>query len=54
VFAVAPEFARVTGRDALAAETIEAHANAVVEWLVAGALAQGNARPQTKRTRRTR
>ncbi|HEY8121015.1 MAG TPA: helix-turn-helix domain-containing protein [Myxococcota bacterium] len=53
VFAVAPEFARVTGRDALAAETIEAHANAVVDWLVAGALAQGSARPRAKRTRRT-
>jgi hypothetical protein len=40
VFAVAPEFGRVTGRDARAPEMVEAHANAVVDWLVDGALAQ--------------
>ena len=41
VFAVAPEFARVTGRDARAPEMVEAHANAVVDLLVDGALARG-------------
>lgn len=39
-FSVAPEFALVTGRDAFSPERVEAHANAVVDWLVDGALAQ--------------
>lgn len=39
-FSVAPEFALVTGRDALAPETVEAHASAVVDWLIDGALAR--------------
>jgi hypothetical protein len=44
-FAVAPEFALVTGRDALAPETVEAHANSVVDWLIDGALARQSAAP---------
>lgn len=49
VFAVAPEFARVTGRDARAPEMVEAHANAVVELFVDGALARAGARSPTKK-----
>jgi AcrR family transcriptional regulator len=40
VFAVAPELALVTGRDAFAPETVEAHANSVVDWMIDGALAR--------------
>jgi TetR/AcrR family transcriptional regulator len=47
VFAVAPEFARVTGRDARSPEMIEAHASAVVDWLVDGALFQSAARTRS-------
>jgi AcrR family transcriptional regulator len=46
-FAVAPEFALLTGRDALAPETVEAHANSVVDWLIDGALARQSAAPAT-------
>lgn len=49
VFAVAPEFARVTGRDARAPEMVEAHANAVVDLFVDGALAQSAAAPRTRK-----
>jgi len=54
VFAVAPEFARVTGRDARAPEMVEAHANAVVDLLVDGALARGAAGAPSKRARSAR
>jgi TetR/AcrR family transcriptional regulator len=39
LFAVAPEFERVTGRDPRTPEMVEAHAAAVVDWLIDGALA---------------
>jgi AcrR family transcriptional regulator len=54
VFAVAPEFARVTGRDARAPEMVEAHANVVVDLLVDGALARAAAAAPTKRARSAR
>ena len=38
LFAVAPEFERVTGRDSRTPEMVEAHAAAVVDWLIDGAL----------------
>ncbi len=44
LFAVAPEFQRLTGRDPLAAEMVEAQAAAVVDTLLDAALAQ-SARP---------
>jgi AcrR family transcriptional regulator len=47
-FAVAPEFTLVTGRDALAAATVEAHAGSVVDWLIDGALAQPIAAPASR------
>ncbi len=43
-FAVAPEFALVTGRDALAPETVEAHASSVV-GLAASTARSRSARP---------
>jgi AcrR family transcriptional regulator len=43
LFAVAPEFERVTGRDPRTPEMIEAHAAAVVDWVIDGALAQAAA-----------
>lgn len=43
LFAVAPEFARVTGRDACSAEMIESHASAVVDGLIDGAIARQHA-----------
>jgi len=39
LFAVAPEFERLTGRDPRTPEMVEAHAAAVVDWLIDGALA---------------
>jgi AcrR family transcriptional regulator len=39
LFAVAPEFRRITGRDPLTPEMIEAQAEAIVDWIVEGALA---------------
>jgi AcrR family transcriptional regulator len=54
VFAVAPEFARVTGRDARAPEMVEAHASVVVDLFVGGALAHGAAPARAKRARRSR
>ena len=54
VFAVAPEFTLVTGRDALAAETVEAHASSVVDWLIDGALAQRAAAPAARAASRAR
>jgi TetR/AcrR family transcriptional regulator len=54
VFAVAPEFARVTGRDARAPEMVEAHANAVVDLLVDGALARAAVSAPSKRARSSR
>ncbi len=54
VFAVAPEFARVTGRDARSPEMVEAHASAVVDWLVDGALAQRATPERAKKARATR
>ena len=45
VFAVAPEFARVTGRDARSPERVEAHAETVVDALIDGALARPAHRP---------
>jgi hypothetical protein len=55
LFAVAPEFERLTGRDPFAPEMVEAHAAAVVDALIDVALARG-ARPQAtpKRVRRRR
>ncbi len=50
LFAVAPEFARVTGRDARSPEMIAAHADAVVDALIDGALARQPARPSARRT----
>lgn len=44
LFAVAPEFERVTGRDARSAEMIESHAEAVVDGLIDGAIARQHAR----------
>jgi len=41
LFAVAPEFQRLTGRDPLASEMVEAQASAVVDSLVDAALAGG-------------
>lgn len=43
LFAVAPEFEAVTGRDPRAPEMVEAHAAAVVDWLIGGALASSAA-----------
>lgn len=40
LFAVAPEFARVTGRDARSADMVDAHADVVVDALIDGALAR--------------
>jgi len=54
VFAVAPEFTRVTGRDARAPEMVEAHANAVTELLVDGALARAAAPAPSRRARSSR
>jgi len=54
VFAVAPEFARVTGRDARAPEMVEAHARAVVDLLVDGALARGVMPVPAKKARSAR
>jgi AcrR family transcriptional regulator len=54
LFAVAPEFARVSGREAGSREMVEAHANAVVGWLVDGALAQHAAPQSPKRKRAAR
>lgn len=52
VFAVAPEFALVAGRDARASDMVEAHANTVVDWLVDGALAQNALRRRDGRKTR--
>ena len=52
VFAVAPEFALVTGRDARAPDMVEAHANSVVDWLVDGAIAQDALRQRDGRKTR--
>jgi AcrR family transcriptional regulator len=49
LFAVAPEFERVTGRDPRTPAMVEAHANAVVDWVIAGALAGGAAPPDAKK-----
>ncbi len=55
LFAVAPEFEAVTGRNSRTPEMIEAHASAVVDWVVEAALANGAAKPATaKRTRSPR
>jgi AcrR family transcriptional regulator len=54
VFAVAPEFTRVTGRDPRAPEMVEAHANAVVDLLVDGALARGTMPARAKKARSAR
>ena len=53
LFAVAPEFERLTGRDPFAPEMVEAQASAVVDALIDAALAR-EARPQAtpKRVRR--
>jgi hypothetical protein len=60
-FAVAAEFTLVSGRDALAPETVEAHAGCVVDWLIDGALARSQApsapsaaRARTRRARSAR
>jgi AcrR family transcriptional regulator len=55
LFTVAPEFERVTGRDPLTPEMIEAQAEAVVDWVVDGALASNAARrAEAQRTRKQR
>jgi len=46
MLAVAPEVERVTGRDPRDPKLVEAHANAIVDWLIDGALAK-SAPPQT-------
>ena len=52
LFAVAPEFERLTGRDPFAAEMVEAQAAALVDALVDSALAGSNApRPAARRAR---
>jgi TetR/AcrR family transcriptional regulator len=40
LFAVAPEVERVTGRNPRTPERVEAHASAIVDWLIDGVLAQ--------------
>lgn len=53
LFAVAPEVELVTGRDPRTPEMVEAHARAVVDWLIDGALARGvGSIPPAKPTRR--
>ena len=54
LFAVAPEFERVTGRDPRTPEMVEAHAAAVVDWLIDGALAHGAAQSSPARRARGR
>lgn len=56
LFAVAPEVARVTGRDPRTPEQVDAHARAVVDWLIDGALAagRGGATRAASATRRAR
>ena len=56
LFAVAPEFERVTGRDPRTPEIAEAHAAGVVSLLIDGALAQSGARalPQPAKMKRSR
>ena len=51
LFAVAPEFERLTGRDPRTPEMIEAHASAISDWLLDGALAHAAA-PSTPARRR--
>jgi AcrR family transcriptional regulator len=56
-FAVAPEVERVTGRDPRTPQRVEAHAAAIVDWLVDGALAQAAStatRAPTKQSRNNR
>lgn len=43
LFAVAPEFERITGRDPRTPEMVEAHASAIADWLLDGALARAAA-----------
>jgi TetR/AcrR family transcriptional regulator len=53
LFAVAPEFERVTGRDPRTPEMVETHATAVVDWLIDGALANHAVKsPPVQRKRR--
>jgi len=54
LFAVAPEFERVTGRDPRTPEMVEAHATAVVDWLIDGALAHSAAQSSPVRRARGR
>lgn len=53
LFAVAPEFALLTGRDPFAPEMVEAQASAVVDALIDAALArEARTRPTPKRVRK--
>jgi AcrR family transcriptional regulator len=54
LFAVAPEFERVTGRDPRTPEMVEAHAAAVVDWLVDGALTRRAAQSAPAQRKRRR
>jgi hypothetical protein len=54
LFAVAPEFERITGRDPRTPEMVEAHAAAVVDWLLEGALAHAAAQGAPARRGRSR
>ena len=54
LFAVAPEFQRVTGRDSRAPAMVDAHASAVIDWLVDAALEQSAAAPSRQRAPRVR
>jgi len=52
LFAVAPEFQRLTGRDPFSAEMVEAQAAAIVDGLIDSALAESTApRPAARRAR---
>jgi hypothetical protein len=54
LFAVAPEFARITGRDPRTPEMIEAHASAIADWLLDGALAHAAAPSAPARRKKSR
>ena len=54
LFAVAPEFERLTGRDPRTPQMVEAHAAAVVDWLIDGALAHRAAQRSPAQRARTR
>jgi AcrR family transcriptional regulator len=52
LFAVGPEFERVTGRDPVAPEMVEAHASAVAELVLDAALARAAREPARGRAKR--